>query len=465
MDEVLSGIAASVSVLAGIADPAAGGRIEGQDAVTVVREALVLASRLTAIAARAVPVVEADGWWALEGGGRSITSWVAVTGRLSHGQARRVVHLGRAMRDDLPISAQEAIAGRIGVEAAHVMASVCTTPIRRAALAAPVEDCGEGFLVEHARELPVGQLRMLARRWAAHADPDADERGYREADEREFLDLADTTDGCHVTGFLTTEHGHALRAALDAMTDRTAEHAGQPAGRKRARALKNVVRTVLDRDLSGATGSHRPQITCVVDFETLRRAVGGARSLERRRADRQRPAAVGRRDCRAASGTSRQGVARRGRACHGRRHRDASALSGTSIGSGWLSSSEPVRSLTRSSHGSRATARSRESCSGPSRKSSTSDAASGPTPARKRRAIIARDRHCQFPQCDAPPAMSEVHHVEHWVRDRGETDVATGCFLCWAHHEHVHAAGVEIRRGDGGRWKFTDRHGQALRAP
>ena len=82
----------------------------------------------------------------------------------------------------------------------------------------------------------------------------------------------------------------------------------------------------------------------------------------------------------------------------------------------------------------------------------------------KRRAIVARDGHCQFPQCDAPPAMSEVHHVDHWVRDRGETDVATGCLLCWAHHEHVHAHGVEICR-DGGRWKFTDRHGQELRAP
>ena len=33
---------------------------------------MVLAGRLTAIAARVVPVVEADGWWALDGA-RSIT--------------------------------------------------------------------------------------------------------------------------------------------------------------------------------------------------------------------------------------------------------------------------------------------------------------------------------------------------------------------------------------------------------
>ncbi len=83
----------------------------------------------------------------------------------------------------------------------------------------------------------------------------------------------------------------------------------------------------------------------------------------------------------------------------------------------------------------------------------------------KRRAIIARDLHCRYPGCDAPPAMSEIHHIEHWVRDTGETNVATGVLLCWAHHGHVHDAGIEIRRDDDGRWKFTDRHGHPLRAP
>ena len=281
VQDVLAELSASVGVLAGLADPTAAGRIEGAEAVLVVREALALAGRLSAIAARAVPVVEADGWWSLEGGGRSITSWVAATGRLSHGQARRVVTLGRAMRDDLPVTAIDAVSGAIGVESAHVIASVATTPIRKAALAAPPQDLGEGFLVEHARELPVHQLRMLARRWAAHADPEADERGYRESDEREFLDLADTTDGCHLVGFLTTEHGHALRSALGAMTNRSAEHAGRSAGHKRAGALTNLVRTVLDRDLTGATGTHRPHIAAVVDLATLQRALGGTSESSR----------------------------------------------------------------------------------------------------------------------------------------------------------------------------------------
>ena len=56
----------------------------------------------------------------------------------------------------------------------------------------------------------------------------------------------------------------------------------------------------------------------------------------------------------------------------------------------------------------------------------------------KRRAIIARDRHCQHPGCDAPPAMSEIHHTHHWHRDHGTTDAHTGILLCWHHHDIVH---------------------------
>ncbi|WP_028048997.1 DUF222 domain-containing protein [Cellulomonas sp. URHD0024] len=273
--DALRALAEAVDRVAALADPGAAPRVEGAEVASVVTGALALAGRLSAVAARAIPVVEADGWWSLEGA-RSITSWVAAHGRVSHGQAARLVGLGRALRDDLPTTALEVVAGAVSVEAAHVLATVASTPARKVALKASAQDCGEQFLVEHARALSVGQLRVLARRWASHADPEADERGYREATEREFLDLANTTDGWHLTGFLTSEHGHALTVALEAMSGRSADQAGQPAGRRRATALNNVVRTVLDRDLSGATGDHRPQVTVVTDLASLNRALGGA---------------------------------------------------------------------------------------------------------------------------------------------------------------------------------------------
>jgi hypothetical protein len=84
----LAALTAAVDALAVAADPTSpGGRLEGAAAVDVVREALGLAGRLSAIAARVVPVVEADGWWALDGA-RSITTWVAAQGRSRMGRPR-----------------------------------------------------------------------------------------------------------------------------------------------------------------------------------------------------------------------------------------------------------------------------------------------------------------------------------------------------------------------------------------
>ncbi|MBO3100706.1 DUF222 domain-containing protein [Cellulomonas sp. zg-ZUI168] len=81
----------------------------------------------------------------------------------------------------------------------------------------------------------------------------------------------------------------------------------------------------------------------------------------------------------------------------------------------------------------------------------------------KRTAIIARDHHCQYPGCDAPPALSEIHHTHHWHRDHGTTDTHTGILLCWHHHTTVHDRAIEITRHPHGHWTFTDRHGQPLR--
>ena len=79
-----------------------------------------------------------------------------------------------------------------------------------------------------------------------------------------------------------------------------------------------------------------------------------------------------------------------------------------------------------------------------------------------RRAIIARDKHCQFPQCTAPPRRCEGHHSKHWLRDQGDTDARSGVLLCWHHHDYVHDNGIEITWKPGGGWQFTDHHGTTL---
>ena len=67
-----------------------------------------------------------------------------------------------------------------------------------------------------------------------------------------------------------------------------------------------------------------------------------------------------------------------------------------------------------------------------------------------RRAITARDKHCQFPRCTAPPRRCEGHHSQHWFRDHGDTDARSGVLLCWHHHDYVHDNGIQITWKPGG---------------
>ena len=54
-----------------------------------------------------------------------------------------------------------------------------------------------------------------------------------------------------------------------------------------------------------------------------------------------------------------------------------------------------------------------------------------------RKAIIARDRHCQGPGCRAKPRHCDIHHVEHWA-DGGATTIENGRLLCRSCHTQQH---------------------------
>jgi len=63
---------------------------------------------------------------------------------------------------------------------------------------------------------------------------------------------------------------------------------------------------------------------------------------------------------------------------------------------------------------------------------------------RQRRALAARDGGCMAPGCYRPPSWTEAHHVKHWARDGGKTDIANGILLCRYHHLLFHNNGWEI---------------------
>lgn len=55
----------------------------------------------------------------------------------------------------------------------------------------------------------------------------------------------------------------------------------------------------------------------------------------------------------------------------------------------------------------------------------------------QRRAIVARDRHCQADGCDRDYRYCDIHHTDHWAGG-GETSVDKGKLFCRFHHTTEH---------------------------
>jgi hypothetical protein len=70
-----------------------------------------------------------------------------------------------------------------------------------------------------------------------------------------------------------------------------------------------------------------------------------------------------------------------------------------------------------------------------------------------RRALHARDRTCQWDGCERT-RYTEAHHIKHWIRDRGPTQLTNLVRLCWTHHDLVHAADMSCEPKEGGGFVF-----------
>jgi hypothetical protein len=408
--------------------------------------------RVDAARLAVLPAVQADGRWALDGS-RSFAHWVARTQDVTLATARRDVRTATVLHESLPATRDAALRGRVGGDHLRALVDIApTSAARRDALAAPVpiderhaadeepaDDAltrtGEEFLLELARAYPVGLFRRMVRRFAYVADPDSDERAYRQASEREFLDISPTWGGYHLAGFLTEEHGQALRAAVEAVMGRPAADDTRTPAQRRAQALADLARIALDSATIGTGAAVRPHVNVTVSWTELTTLVdrigegadddddatqhgdGGLLDVERIVADGLPRFPDGR-------GPVPPSLLRR-IAC------DAEV---TRIVFGPDSQVLDVGRTRRTVTG------------------------------QLRRAVIARDGHCTWPGCDEPPSRCEVHHaVTHWA-DGGETSVENSALLCWHHHDRVDTHGVTMRR-HAGAWRFTDRHGRPISMP
>lgn len=71
----------------------------------------------------------------------------------------------------------------------------------------------------------------------------------------------------------------------------------------------------------------------------------------------------------------------------------------------------------------------------------------------RRRALFARDKHCQWPGCDRPASYCDGHHLKHWLRGGGG-EIENQILLCRRHHWLVHEGGWQIlRTSDHAGWR------------
>jgi hypothetical protein len=369
--------------------------------------------QLRAVDARLLAQVEADGRWAASGSARAFPDWVARRGGASVGSARRDVELGRALSHDLPAAREAVTEGRMSLEHAQVLVRFGpTSETRRVALAGDKTDRNEASLVTTATQVGVDDYRRLVRQWAAAVDTTAHETEHDTAHAREYLHLSRRPDGMQIQGFLAGEHAETLTTALRAIAGVPA--ADDPRSPEQRRA-------VIARGLGGEGAALvRPHISVHVPWDTFTRLTQDT--------DTDAPVTLEGPD--GALGAA------------------AELDDGTPIPLTTLAQLACDAEITRIVFGPH---------SAPLDIGRTQRTYTGP----QRRAVIARDRHCQYPGCGAPPTLGEIHHIREWIRDNGPTSVTNGILLCWHHHHTIHRRLITITRGPGG-WKFHDRDGQPI---
>lgn len=499
LESVLARMESAADDLAGLVDAET---LSGWDAPSVARltgahtRIRQLTGRLDGARYTLLTRIEDDGSWRSGGMARTFTSWLRLREGVAATTARKDVTTARRLATALPVTRRLLVAGELGADHARVMTEVApTSPTRQDALAwlvdtrtgepttpeqfaqtvaidlpDPTDDpdgtrtrdqitavlegaiadgtlvTGEGLVLREARPLNADQFRTVARRFATVTDTDTDDIDDDKAATGEYLDLSRTLGGYHMQGFLTDEHGLLLSTAVNAVMGAPSAGDDRTPAQRRAQALADVARTVLDTNGASPGAAIPPHLNVTVSWtELITQAT-----------------------------RTREGVCLTcGQA--------ASTLPGARAG--LLAAGGPV--FTESGGRAPRALLRRLACDsavtrivfGPDGAVLDVGRAQRTVTGQMRRAVIARDQHCVFPGCDQPPSRCEVHHaVTHWA-EGGETSVGNSALLCWYHHQLVDARGISMRwsgkpvhGGERGTllesgWAFTDARGHRIRLP
>jgi hypothetical protein len=237
----------------------------------------------------------------------------------------------------------------------------------------------EGGLVEAVAPLTVSGSARAVDYWRQAVNESRFEDDAARLHEQRRLHLSQTFEGMgRLDGWLDPEGFAFVKAALDAATPPPAPEDRRTPAQRRADALVDLARLALDSGVLPVSGGEKPHVIVLVDLEVL-----------------------------------------------------------TGNGPGTCETDDGVV-LPRSTL-------ERISCD-----SSVSRIVMGPNsepldvgrktrviPPALRRAVIARDRHCQHRGCERPARWCDVHHKKPWSRG-GETNLVNLELLCRHHHRSHH---------------------------
>jgi len=344
-------------------------------------------------------------------GAASTAALLAQTLNISRGEAGRRVALAAQTCDTIAISG-DLIGPRMPAMGAALAAGTISTDHARIISGAihdktvthlhpTVLQEAEEVLVDCATQMEPATLSKAAHKIVETLNPDGmlDDERYDPAAHAELhIGARDRRTGLTpITGKLDDLGAETLRRAIDTLSAPRPEHDGvkdpRPAPTRRAHALTEALRALLDTGSAPARNSVRPHITATMTLDQLLDLARGAHLLD---------------------GTHLSAAHTRMLLC------DADILPVVLGGHGEVL--DVGRALRTA------------------------------TPA-IRRAVTARDKGCAFPGCDRPPEWCDFHHLIWWCLG-GPTSADQGCLLCPHHHAEIHRGHWKARRGNDGPPEF-----------
>ena len=260
------------------------------------------------------------------------------------------------------------------------------------------------MVVPAGRGLSVEQLKILVAHWAWRAEATLDDREPDPGEAPGEMHLSPVQNRWVLKGDLSAEQGETVNVAVNAVAEalRTPSGETRSPAQQRADALTAICRFWLENNQKVTIHSNRPQVTVIVNVEDLARGAHG-------------PGGV------TPGGTWFDGATVARLAC------DAVLTRVLMSGSVVLNVGRATKTI----------------------------------PAYIRRAVIARDRHCRYPECDRPVSWSDVHHVVP-LADGGPHSAWSSCLFCKGHHhDRIHRLGETVTLSADGTVTVTGADGVA----